>query len=337
LFETPYGLFRPGGFTVALAIFPVERYTGTVTTDLFAEDETSYFDDAEQIFALQREEVAQLVKHHEASAAWIEVTEEYNIPDWRYRKAKKKEPKGVLINLSPSGEVEIIEGLAKTQIDDETAEAIAENPIVPPKAKAAYAKPLCQYIAHHKTLAVAEILLASPRAAQEVMIVATLKKFRLHDAVRTFAEEAEPQGAFRVLEAQARQFAAKLGFAVEEGESVWSSFPPPFSDELALYEAVSLTCLPQAMPPLPTAQPFRSTNENSSRYQIATIGNPSWAYRQHPGALQSSVVGQAYSDSAHDRDAEFTAVAPPNRFPKCMALMQLAEIALRRRLTRRAQ
>ena len=51
-------------------------------------------------------------------------------------------------------------------------------------------------------------------------------------------KEAEPQSAYRVLEEQARGFAGKLGFAIEEGESVWSSFPPPFTEELALYEAV---------------------------------------------------------------------------------------------------
>lgn len=224
--------------TVAMAIFPTEKYTGTVTTDLFAEDETTYYDDTEQFFALQREAVDALVKHHEASAAWVEVTEEYNVPDWRYRKAKKKEPKGVLINLSPSGEVEVIEGLAKTKIEKETAEALTENPVAPPKVKAAYSKPLCEYIAHHKTLALAEILLSSPRAAQEVMVVRILKGFRSHDAVRVLAKEPEPQGAFRVLEGQAVQFAAKLGFAIDEGETVWTNFPPYGADEQALYEAV---------------------------------------------------------------------------------------------------
>ena len=90
--------------TVALAIFPLERYTGTITTDLFAEDETSYFDDGEQFLALQKEAVAQLVKHHEAQAAWVEVTEEsYRIPDWQYREAEEGETGGVLINLSPLG------------------------------------------------------------------------------------------------------------------------------------------------------------------------------------------------------------------------------------------
>jgi ParB family chromosome partitioning protein len=51
-------------------------------------------------------------------------------------------------------------------------------------------------------------------------------------------KEAETQSAYRLLEEQARGFAAKLGFEIGEGESVWDSFPPPFTDELALYEAV---------------------------------------------------------------------------------------------------
>ena len=224
--------------TVALAIFPPEKYTGTITTDLFAEDETSYFDDAEQFFALQKEAVEELRKHHEASAAWVKVTEEYRIPDWQYRKARKNQKGGVLINLSPSGRGRNPRRSGPHRIEKETAEAIAENPIAPVKVKAAYSAPLCRYIAHHKTAAVAEILLASPRTAQEVLIVRTLMEFRPHEAFPPWRKEAEPQSAYRVLEEQARQFAGKLGFAIEEGESVWDSFPPPFTDELALYEAV---------------------------------------------------------------------------------------------------
>ena len=48
----------------------------------------------------------------------------------------------------------------------------------------------------------------------------------------------EPQSAYTVLEGQVRQFAAKLGFAVEAEEPVWTQFPPEDSDDLALYEAV---------------------------------------------------------------------------------------------------
>ncbi len=87
--------------TVALAVFPLERYTGTITTDLFAEEETSYFDDAEQFFSLQEEAVNALA-HHRASAAWVEVTGSYRIPDWQYRAADDGERGGVLIDFSPS-------------------------------------------------------------------------------------------------------------------------------------------------------------------------------------------------------------------------------------------
>jgi ParB family transcriptional regulator, chromosome partitioning protein len=224
--------------TVALAIFPVEHYTGTITTDLFAEDETSYFDDAEQFMALQKEAVAELVKHHEDSAAWVDLTQGWHSPEWQYRKARKNQKGGVLINLAPSGRVEIREGLVRPKIEKETAKATAENPVAPAKVKAAYPKSLCAYIAHHKAASLAEILLSSPRAAQEVMIVRTLKEFRPHESIKALAKEADPQSAYRVLETQARQFAGRLGFVIEEGESVWDSFPPAFTDELALYEAV---------------------------------------------------------------------------------------------------
>jgi ParB family chromosome partitioning protein len=224
--------------TVALAIFPPEKYTGTITTDLFAAKEESYFDDGEQFFALQREAVEELRKHHEASADWVKVTEEYRIPEWQYRKAKKKEKGGVLINLSPSGAVQVLEGLMPHNIEAKTAEATVENPIAPPKAKAAYSAPLCRYIAHHKTAAVAEVLLSSPRAAQEVMIVKQLVAFRPHQAIRAFEKDTDPQGAYHVLEGRARSFAGKLGFTIEEGESVWLCFPPMHVKDLALYEAV---------------------------------------------------------------------------------------------------
>jgi ParB family chromosome partitioning protein len=224
--------------TVALAIFPVEQYTGTITTDLFAEDETSYFDDGEQFLALQKEAVAQLVKHHEASAAWVEVTEGYRSPDWQYREAEEGEQGGVLINLSPTGRVDIREGLVKREIDRHTAEETADNPIAPRKPKAAYSAVLCAYIAHHKTAAVQELLLACPRKAKEVAVVDRLLHLRPHAAIAALAQETEPQSAYAVLESQARLFAGWLGFEIETDESVWTQFPPRSVDDLSLYEAV---------------------------------------------------------------------------------------------------
>lgn len=224
--------------TVALAIFPLEQYTGTITTDLFAEDETSYFDDREEFLRLQNDAVAQLVKHHEAAAAWVEVKEDYRIPDWQYREAEEGEQGGVLINLSPTGRVDIREGLIKRHIDRHTAEETADNPIAPRKPKAAYSSALCAYIAHHKTAAVQEMLFACPRKAKEVAVVTRLGKFRPHEAMAALAREAEPQNSYAVLEGQVRQFTAKLGFAIAAAEPVWAQFPPRHCDDLALYEAV---------------------------------------------------------------------------------------------------
>jgi ParB family chromosome partitioning protein len=221
-----------------LAIFPLEQYTGTVTTDLFAEDESSYFDDDEEFFRLQKEAVAQLVKHHEASAAWVEVTEDYRMPDWQYREAEEGEQGGVLINLSPTGRVDIREGLVKRKIERHTAEETADNPIAPRKPKAAYSSVLCGYIAHHKTAAVQELLLACPRKAKEVAVVERLMQYQPHEALTALEKEAEPQSAYAVIDGQVRQFAAKLGFAIEADRSVWAQFPHPRLDDLSLYEAV---------------------------------------------------------------------------------------------------
>jgi ParB family chromosome partitioning protein len=162
--------------------------------------------------------VAELVKHHEASAAWVEVTEDYRIPDWQYREADEGEEGGILINVSPNGRIDIRENLVRRDIDRHTAEETADNPIAPRKVKAAYSSALCAYIAHHKTAAMQEMLFACPRKAKEVAVVARLEKFRPHEAMAALAREAEPQSAYAVLEGQVGEFAAKLGFAIEEGE-----------------------------------------------------------------------------------------------------------------------
>ncbi|MCI0466830.1 MAG: ParB/RepB/Spo0J family partition protein [Beijerinckiaceae bacterium] len=225
--------------TVALAIFPLELYTGTITTDLFAESETSYFDDAEQFFELQRQAVEALANHHRAVATWVEVTENYRLADWQYREAEEGETGGVLINLSPRGSVEIREGLMKRGIDEDTATETAENPIAPKSPKASYAAPLRRYVAHHKSVAVGELLLASPRKAKEVAAVLAILNFDPHEALPALAREPDRQSSYSVLERQARLYALKLGFSLAgDDEHGWKAFPPRFVDAPAIYEAV---------------------------------------------------------------------------------------------------
>src|SRR5262249_39428508 len=68
--------------------------------------------------------------------------------------------------------------------------------------------------------------------------VLTLKSLRIHPAFAALAKEPDCQSTYAVLEGRATSFATKLGFAIEEGESVWSNFPPYGVSELSLYEAV---------------------------------------------------------------------------------------------------
>ena len=197
--------------TVAMAVFPLERYTGTITTDLFAEGETSYFDDEEQFFALQQEAVERLAAEHEGKAAWVEVTGCHSIPDWQYREARGRGAGRRLINLSPSGRVEIREGLARPEIDPDTREATAEHPAAPSRPKAAYSVPLRRLIAWHKSAAIQELLLSDPRKAREVAVLDRLVNAAPHQGLRQLSQEKEPGRAYAAIEAQARLCAGWLG------------------------------------------------------------------------------------------------------------------------------
>lgn len=224
--------------SVAMAVFPVEQYQGTLTRDLFAADETSYFDDAEQFMELQRAAVEALAKAYEANNAWVELTENYSIAAWSYREAEEGEESGVIINLAPSGRVEIREGLVSRDLDRNTAAALSEHPVAPKKPKPAYSAPLCRMIAWHKSAAVSELLLADARKAREVSVTAKLASFEPHESVVKLSEQDETGMSCDVLEMQVRFCANWLGYEIGEDESVWTHFPPRRSDARDLYEAV---------------------------------------------------------------------------------------------------
>jgi ParB/RepB/Spo0J family partition protein len=224
--------------TVAMAAFPLEQYTGTITTDLFAEGETSYFDDAEQFIELQKQAVAQLAEEYAGMAAWVEVTSAHRIPDWQYEEAEEEEPGGVLINLSPSGRIEIREGLARPEIDSETKAATAEHPIAPKRPKASYSAPLCRLIGWHKSAAVQELLLANPRKAREIAVVDRLINLVPHEGVQHLSKQDEPGRPYGVIEAQARLVAGWLGIEIDDERPFWLQFPPRPGSVLALYEAI---------------------------------------------------------------------------------------------------
>ena len=75
--------------TLSLAIFPREQYLGTLTTDLFADDETTYFDDVDQFLALQKQAVNVLAEERRKTAAWVEEFYLYTVPWWQFREARE--------------------------------------------------------------------------------------------------------------------------------------------------------------------------------------------------------------------------------------------------------
>jgi ParB family transcriptional regulator, chromosome partitioning protein len=114
--------------SAAIAIFPPEKYTGTFASDLFGEDDSTFFDDVEQFFALQKEAVEGLAEKHRKRAAWVDVLNVYAVNWWQYREAEKGERAGVVINLKPTGLVEVKKGLARHKVRQEVIEATKETP-----------------------------------------------------------------------------------------------------------------------------------------------------------------------------------------------------------------
>lgn len=209
--------------SAAIAIFPLEKYTGTFTRDLFGEEETTLFDDVEQFQALQQEAVEVLAEKHRQRAAWVEVFNVYSVPWWQYRKAKKGEPAGVVINLKPTGRVEIEKGLVRHEVKEEVAAATRETPEAPAE-RPALSKALIRYIALQKSMAVQAALLANPRKAKEVAAVYLLQAFGTDCPVRITvhpciagcaALERKPQ-ALTTLRAEASRLLACVRTRVDE-------------------------------------------------------------------------------------------------------------------------
>jgi len=187
--------------SIAKAIFPLESYTGTMTIDLFAEDESSYFDDEQQFFDLQKEAAENLVEEYEQSHDWAEFTEGH-FYSHEYDEVDEDEKGGVIICLKANGEVETYVGLVKAPVHETVK---IKRPI------ATYSKPLCRYMAMHKSMALQAELLKNPRTAKEVMTCTMLADMRVHGCLQ-FLEESQVSGlAYEMVNAEALEVLNILG------------------------------------------------------------------------------------------------------------------------------
>ena len=180
---------------MALAIFPLEQYTGTYTTNLFQEDDETYFDDAEQFVDLQRAEVERRAEAYRETTGveWVEVVEASYVPWYQYDQARKNARKyGVVIHLQAgTGRVEIRERLKRREMSPSTTSALSGSDR-PKPSKPYYGPKLALEIGRHKTMAVQHRLFANRRKAREVAAVRMLVGWKTNQRMEIGKANAHP-------------------------------------------------------------------------------------------------------------------------------------------------
>jgi len=211
--------------SVSMAIFDKEQYIGTYTHDLFASDETTYFDDVGQFVALQEKAVEALCEDYKSQGFDpVEVVSYFS--NWKYRPANSEEGEkgGVAIEMNSSGRVEIHEGIVNRDLDQKTDETTKDNPLLEKKPRPTYSVPLIRYMSMHKSVAVQRALLENPRIMKELMVANELAMFRhkSHNVLRYFDEEESPCPALACI----NEIACKIyAYFVETQEDItWHNF-----------------------------------------------------------------------------------------------------------------
>ncbi len=216
--------------TLSMAIFDKEQYAGEYTTDLFAEEDATYFNDTEQFFDLQKAAAEKLVEKHMETADWAELHEGY-FSSWQYGEAAGDEKGGVIVALESSGKVEIHEGLLKTKADKSTTAALK-------KPRATYATPLVKYMAQHKSVAVQAALLENPRTMKEIIVAGKLAMFAYtsHGHVSYFDKEEGNPPALQQINNAAKHIYGLFDEVQED--TTWHDFKDLFSSHEAAYDHV---------------------------------------------------------------------------------------------------
>ncbi|HEY0833013.1 MAG TPA: ParB/RepB/Spo0J family partition protein [Azospirillum sp.] len=242
--------------SVAMAVFPLKRYSGTFTSDLFAEAEATYFDDAEQFHALQRQAVEEMAAERATSAAFVDVFDTHGAPWWHYRAAREGESGGVVINLTPAGRVEVRDGLVRHEVPAAVVAETRESPLAVRRERPEYPAWLVRHMAAHKTLAVQTLLIAARRTAKQVAVVLLMRgadahhgrvSLEAHPALALFAGMDGRPCSHDAIEAAAAHFERLLGLEPAEGDEpaygprsrgAWERLVADPKDGADLYERV---------------------------------------------------------------------------------------------------
>lgn len=220
--------------SVSMAIFERGEYTGDFTQDLLAEEDSTYFNDFEQFYELQKAAAERLVEEHSKTAEWAELLEG-RFRSWEYGEAEEGEIGGVIVAIDSNGYVEVYEGLVQSKADTSTKEALK-------KPKPTYSTPLVRYMSMHKSVAVQAALLEDARKAKELAVTMKLYRFKNHDALSYFQQESTTDSpALHLVNAKCTDLLALFGIekSVEDETPAWMDLGYLFSrDSEGAYMAV---------------------------------------------------------------------------------------------------
>jgi ParB family transcriptional regulator, chromosome partitioning protein len=211
--------------SLAIALFPREAYTGSVSTDLFGDDTTTYFDDIDLFMKLQEDAVEAKAVRYRKKYAHVEILHEYRVPWWLYRDAESGEEGVCILNLSPTGQFEMRKNVVK-RIDGNEA----EQPRSPrAKAKHPYGPSLYRYVSSERSVAVQAALLGNVRKRKEVAVTLLLStrlpesriRIETHPCLKAFALGDKPKG-FELIASYAQSLGRKLGVVDTETVPFWS-------------------------------------------------------------------------------------------------------------------
>lgn len=196
--------------TLATAIFPPEQYTGSYTKDLLADEQSTYFNDVEQFFELQKQAAELLVADYLKIHDWAVLEEGSRFANWEYEQAQEGEESGVVVFLKNTGVVEIHTGLTKSKVDKTTSQTLRT------KARDTYPTPLRRYMSMHKSIAVQAALLANPRKAKELAVCKKLSYFSSHECLGYIEKEGSNAPALAAINDQALILLGYLNESAEE-------------------------------------------------------------------------------------------------------------------------
>lgn len=226
--------------TVSLAMFDKEEYKGDLTKDLFGEEESTYFNDIEQFEELQDQAVEDMAAQYRTEGYWpVGIVRGYSCPLISYREAEDEEKGAIVIHLHPSGRVQVFDKIVKLELNEDIESDVSNNSAVSKKPKPTYSKPLCEYMAMHKSAAVQAELLNNPRIAKQVAVVQLMSRFSTYECHGYFEGAMDRPAAFKTLDGQIREFLILLN-RPEREDHHYLGLLPKFgcSDRSTFYQSL---------------------------------------------------------------------------------------------------